>query len=71
MPLTDDLSKVRQVDVNNKYISDTLNYELFEQHETIIMQSCTGTGKTSAMANMIEEHFKPVSYTHLTLPTKA
>ena len=34
-----------------------------------ILRGVTGSGKTFTMANIIEEVQRPVSYTHLTLPT--
>jgi hypothetical protein len=35
---------------NTSYVSDLLDYETFGANETIIIQSCTGTGKTTAIA---------------------
>ena len=31
-------------------MSDGLSYETFDDHDTIIIKSCTGTGKTTAVA---------------------
>ena len=53
------LIKDKKVDVNNKYIFDetkeeeTFNYNLFTKHNTIIIKSCTGTGKTTAIAKHV------------------
>jgi hypothetical protein len=32
------------------FVSDLLDYETFSAHETIVIESCTGTGKTTAIA---------------------
>ena len=37
-------------------MSEGLRRETFENHETIITQSCTGTGKTTAIAKHMESH---------------
>ena len=58
-----------KITCDNEYISDTFTYDLFDRHDTIILQSSTGTGKTTAVANHIanmEEH----SYNLLTITTR-
>ena len=35
---------------NAVYVSHLLDYPTFRQHDTIVIQSCTGTGKTTAIA---------------------
>ena len=47
---------------NKQYVSDLLDYETFGANETIIIQSCTGTGKTTAIAkHMTQEQGKFLS----------
>ena len=58
-PLTHNIDNIKKVDVNHKYLFDennydtTFNYELFDKHNTIIIKSCTGTGKTTAIAKHV------------------
>ena len=35
---------------NERFVSELLDFEAFQNNETIIIQSCTGTGKTTAIA---------------------
>ena len=35
---------------NARYVSDILSYEAFDANDTIVIESCTGTGKTTAIA---------------------
>lgn len=49
----------KEINFNNKYVFDenndnTFNYKLFNEYDSIIIKSCTGTGKTTA----ISKHFK-------------
>jgi hypothetical protein len=45
--LTKDFNPIHKM---NKYVSEILSYSDFKEHKTIIIKSCTGTGKTTAMA---------------------
>ena len=38
------------------FVSDGLNYETFAAHDAIIIKSCTGTGKTTAIAQHMEKY---------------
>ena len=49
-PITKDVSSIKQVSFNKPFVSEGLAYETFEAHDTIIIKSCTGTGKTTAVA---------------------
>ena len=48
---------------------DRLVEQIESNQERCILMGVTGSGKTFAMANIIERLGVPVSYTHLTLPT--
>ena len=48
-----------RVNFNSKYISDGFTYEHFQNYETFIVQGCTGTGKTTAVANHVEKYSTP------------
>jgi flagellar biosynthesis GTPase FlhF len=37
------------------YVSTGLNFQEFEEHNTIVMESCTGTGKTTATAKYFQQ----------------
>ena len=61
--------KTHNVDINtykmnNKYLYDetqknkTFNYKMFKDYETIIIKSCTGTGKTTAISKHVEQYMK-------------
>ena len=49
-PATQDLTNVKQITFNKPFVSEGLSEETFENYETIIIKSCTGTGKTTAIA---------------------
>jgi len=59
-------NKCQNIEINNKYVFNendqetTFNYNHFKNNDTIIIKSCTGTGKTTATAKhiktYIEEH---------------
>ena len=67
----------QQININNKRLyeidaapDNIFNYELFKQNETIVIQSCTGSGKTTAVAahtgKYLKEHptYKLISLTN-------
>ena len=49
-PITRNISHIKQETFHERYVSEGLSYETFEAHDTIIVKSCTGTGKTTAVA---------------------
>lgn len=57
-PITQDITNIKRVDMNNKYIYDKtymgeqLTPEIFNNYDTIILKSTTGTGKTTAVAKL-------------------
>lgn len=62
MPITTDISKIKKYTMNHKYLYDennkecSFNYDLFKDNETIIIKSCTGTGKTTATAKHCRQY---------------
>ena len=44
------------INANNKYVTNIFNYEDFKQTKTTVIQSCTGTGKTTAIAKHLKEY---------------
>ena len=55
-PITKDISNISQIEFNEQYVSNGLDYDTFKDHETIIIKSCTGTGKTTCIANHVEQY---------------
>jgi hypothetical protein len=49
-PITRNIAHIKQETFHERYVSEGLSYETFEAHDTIIVKSCTGTGKTTAVA---------------------
>ena len=58
-PITRDISNIKQVSFNKGFVSEGLSYDTFEKHETIIIKSCTGTGKTTAVAKHAKQYMTP------------
>ena len=60
-PITKDISNIKNVEMNNNYIYDKgyegpqLSQEIFNNYDTIIIKSTTGTGKTSNTAHFINK----------------
>ena len=58
-PITKDISNIKNVEMNNNYIYDKgyegpqMTQEIFNNYDTIIIKSTTGTGKTSNTAHFI------------------
>jgi hypothetical protein len=47
---------------NATYVSELLDYEAFQNNETIIIQSCAGAGKTTASTkHMVQEQYTLLS----------
>lgn len=61
-PITCNISNIKKYDMNHKYLYDeqnkqgSFNYDLFKAHDTIIIKSCTGTGKTTATAKHCRQY---------------
>jgi len=49
-PITRDLSDIAQETFHEEFVSDGLSFDTYQAHDTIIIKSCTGTGKTTAVA---------------------
>lgn len=43
---------------NTRYVSDFYDYKKFNEYNTAIIQSCTGSGKTTAVASHMKEYMK-------------
>ena len=70
-PLTKDNFYNKKIENNAKYVSELLSNEDFNEYDTIIIRSCTGTGKTTAIAKRIEDYLKDDDETKfLTLTTR-
>ena len=49
--------------INNQYVNEFFTYKDFKDHKTIIIKSCCGTGKTTAIKERITEYIsKPETY---------
>ena len=55
-PITKDISNIAQITFNERYVSEGLDYDTFSNHDTIIIKSCTGTGKTTCVAKHAEQY---------------
>jgi len=60
-PIAKDISQVKQKSFNKAFVSEGFSYKAFEKHETIIIKSCTGTGKTTAVAQHVKQYMKQAS----------
>ena len=58
IPLSIDNFYCKKIEATKPYVIDLISYEDFEKHETIIIQSSTGTGKTTAIANLMEKYIQ-------------
>ena len=58
-PVNQDLTNIQQITFNKPFVSQGLSRETFENYETMIINSCTGTGKTTAIAQHMEKHTDP------------
>jgi len=62
IPLTRNISGMKKITFNHPFVYDrsnktnTYNYHHFEDHSTSIIKSCTGTGKTTAIANHMKTY---------------
>lgn len=63
-PITKNISGIKKIEMNNKFIYDDeynniqLNQDIFDNNETIIIESTTGTGKTSNTAKFINNYIQ-------------
>ena len=55
-PITVDTTNIKQVTFDANYVSDGLDFKTFEDHDTIIIKSCTGTGKTTCIAKHAKQY---------------
>ena len=76
-PITKDISNITKFDMNHKYLYDRdnkktiFNYDLITNYNTIILEGCTGTGKTTAVATHIKTYMQQhKSKKCLTITTK-
>lgn len=62
-----DISKnetIKYIEYNNKYVFDKsyednqYDYKTFEKYDTVILKACCGTGKTTAVAEHVEQYMK-------------
>ena len=54
-PITQNIEAVKQITFNAPYVSEGLAKGTFDQYDTIVIKSCTGTGKTTAVAKHMEQ----------------
>ena len=57
-PIVKDISHIKQKSFDKAFVSEGFSYKAFEKHDTIIIKSCTGTGKTTAVAQHAKEYMK-------------
>ncbi len=57
--ITQDLTNVKQITFEKPFVSEGLSHETFENYEKITIKPCTGTGKTTAIAQHMENHSDP------------
>jgi hypothetical protein len=63
-PITQNISNIEKLDMHHKHVFDekaqasTLNYDTFVKHDTVIIKSCTGTGKTTAVARHAKRYIE-------------
>ena len=50
-PITKDNSTIKTIEINDKYVSNGFTPETFDSSDTIIIKSCTGTGKATTTAH--------------------
>ena len=62
-PITTDVSR-HQINIHNERLYDIakpaeeiFNYNTYKNHDTIVLQSCTGTGKTHAVLTEHTKHY--------------
>jgi hypothetical protein len=49
-PFTTPLEQFKVKEFNKQYVSDGFLFKEFQENSTLIVESCTGTGKTTATA---------------------
>jgi hypothetical protein len=70
-PFTIPMSEFNFKEFNKQYVSDGFPFEKFEQNGTIIIESCTGTGKTTATTKYFKQlHQKNTDLRILSLVNK-
>jgi hypothetical protein len=71
-PITKVINNINKINCNYTYISEAIPYELYKQHNTIILQSSTGTGKTTAVAALVAqsmEEYEDLNFLSITTRT--
>ena len=63
------LAEVKQMTFNAPYVTEGFSKETFDNHETIIIKSCTGTGKTHAVAKHMEQEVPYSKFLSITTRT--
>ena len=59
-PLSKEIT-INKVSMNIKHVDEGLTKELFDENDTIIIQSTTGTGKTTAVCRLVSRDDKIIS----------
>ena len=63
------LDLCKQMTFNAPYVTEGFSKETFDNHETIIIKSCTGTGKTHAVAKHMEQEVPYSKFLSITTRT--
>jgi nucleoside-triphosphatase THEP1 len=58
-PITKNTSDIQTIRFNEPHVSDGFLFKHFKKHNTIIIKSCTGTGKTTAVAKHMAKLHDP------------
>ena len=57
-PVSNETTQKPNKIVSHKYVSDCITYDEFKKYNTIVVKSCTGTGKTTMTAKYVEQYLK-------------
>ena len=53
-----DKNTIKTIDTTNKFINEIYTYDIFNNHNIHVIKSCTGTGKTTAINQNMEQYLK-------------
>ena len=53
-----DKHNIKTIDTTNKFINEIYTYDIFNNHNIHVIISCTGTGKTTAINQNMEQYLK-------------
>ena len=53
-----DKNNIKTIDTTNKFINEIYTYDIFNNHNIHVIKSCTGTGKTTAINQNMEQYLK-------------